>query len=532
MPISRKNDEKLRWIQRELPRLAELSARSLPATTFAAMPYLDDPFSQISFAMLSGDGATLPEPQLPDMFSPLDLRDRVVIMLLFKQAISLETVEIAWHRWRQRQVRQDAGPLWRELLLAGAIDRAFLFQEVAEIYAFDRVTTSATDAEAVLHSFVGQFSDEQWRLVWKHKLIPVAYEAGDQRQGRRLLFATHDPTNNALSNVLTTLGIKGYNIGFAPEAWVEQRLQNSAPDFGWASGERLGDAAADALLVEPALYQKPTLKTVGLPDFAQDTLEDALGQSEGLILWTGPPHTGIEVVVEAMVHQTAQSHKRIMLLNRTLGQDIPYVQTVNLDTQRNDAFEYIVGLQPEVVYVGSIVHPHEARLAYALATTGHQVWARMYKADTMRALAHLRHLGVDPADLSASTHAAFGYRRVPKLCGTCKQVDIEPERRHLTQMGWSRQESETVIFYERGMDPTCRACSGQGYAGYTALVETLPVESGLREALRHRKYDEVTLWNQAMRGRLVPFQEASYELLQQGTCALVDVARALGYDAV
>lgn len=495
------------------------------------MSSFDDPFSPIPLAMMSGDGAFMPEPQMPEPFSPLDLRDRVVIMLLFKQAVALEVVEAAWYRWQQRKGQRDAGPLWRELLVSGAIDRAFLFQEVADIYAFDRVTVSADDAEAFLRQCTSAFTDDQWRLLWKHKLIPVACDDADYRKPSRLVFATHDPTNTAVRSVMEALHIKAYTIGYAPEAWVESRLKNVAPDYGWSELELPQWEVAQRIVPDVPFVpkSKPALSDIGLPAFAEEALRESMTVDDGVLLWTGPPQTGIEAVFEAMLHEAVQQEQTVVLLNRVSSIQAAQVQTLNLDVQHADALEQIAAVKPDVVYLGSVLHPHEARLAYALATTGHRVWAQMYKADTIRALAHLHHLGVDPQDLSEATAAVFGHRHVRPLCPTCKQADFEPDPRLLAQMGWSRQESEAVVFFERGHDAACTTCSGEGYVGSTALVETLPMEDGIREALRQgpKPLDEVKLWNRAMQGRMMPFQEAAYQVLLAGTCALEDVAEAL-----
>lgn len=495
------------------------------------MSYFDDPFSQIPLAMMSGDGASTPEPQLPDAFSPLDLRDRVVIMLLFKQAVALEVVEAAWYRWQQRKGQRDAGPLWRELLISGAVDRAFLFQEVADIYAFDRVTTSATEAEAFLTQLADTLSDDQWRLLWKHKLIPIACDQGDYRKPARLVFATHDPTNSALRGVLEALHVKAFTIGYAPEAWVEARLEAVAPDFGWAELERplWENKPLDLPQVPVAQHTVPTLANVGLPTFAEETLRETLDEPKGVLLWTGPPQTGLDTVFESLLQDVTERGKNVVLVNRISRIQAPSVQTLQVDTQHADALDQISALAPQVVYLGSIIHPHEARLAFALATTGHQVWVRMYKTDTIRALAHLHHLGVDPQDLSEAMAAAFGYRQVRTLCPDCKQADFAPNARLLAQMGWSRQESEAVVFFTQGLDSTCATCAGNGYVGNTALVETLPIDASVREALRQGQHplDEVTLWNRAMQGRMMPFQETAYQVLLTGTCTLEDVAEAL-----
>ncbi|HMB90768.1 MAG TPA: hypothetical protein VKP65_07970, partial [Rhodothermales bacterium] len=73
-----------------------------------------------------GDGAAHPadKVEMPaDVFDPIDLRDRVVIKLLFEQVIQIEQVEAAWHRWKALQREGKSEELWRVLAAESEINQ-------------------------------------------------------------------------------------------------------------------------------------------------------------------------------------------------------------------------------------------------------------------------------------------------------------------------------------------------------------------------------------------------------------------------
>ena len=54
-----------------------------------------------------------PEEQVAEEFSLLELRDRVVIMMSFKQLVSIEKIEHAWRQWKEGGEIASADDFWR-----------------------------------------------------------------------------------------------------------------------------------------------------------------------------------------------------------------------------------------------------------------------------------------------------------------------------------------------------------------------------------------------------------------------------------
>ena len=70
-------------------------------------------------------------------FSLLELRDRVVIMMSFKQLVSIEKIEHAWRQWKEGGEIASADTLWRVLAKDPDLNKDEIYACAAEVYAFD-----------------------------------------------------------------------------------------------------------------------------------------------------------------------------------------------------------------------------------------------------------------------------------------------------------------------------------------------------------------------------------------------------------
>src|SRR5690606_19849532 len=109
-------------------------------------------------------------------FSPLLLRDRVTIMLLFREKVRSDQVEAAWTMRRRDATRIETPPLWRYLLLQKGVDREAVFAEAAEVYALPKASVTPQQATRFIEQNRYVFTDAQWDEMRRTALIPVARE--------------------------------------------------------------------------------------------------------------------------------------------------------------------------------------------------------------------------------------------------------------------------------------------------------------------------------------------------------------------
>ena len=164
----------------------------------------------------------------PEAFSALELRDRVVVMLLFNQVVQIEHVEAAWKTWRQLQQEGGEAPaLWRVLAAHPEVDREAAFEETARVYAFEKMETGRYNALAFVRAHRNAFSGAQWQRLAEAGLAPVKRTQGERPTWT---FATHDPTQADIGALLEALGVERYTLRYAPETLVGELLREVLPE--------------------------------------------------------------------------------------------------------------------------------------------------------------------------------------------------------------------------------------------------------------------------------------------------------------
>ncbi len=159
-------------------------------------------------------------------FSPLMLRDRVVVMLLFYEVVRVEQVERAWEKM-QRTASKD--PLWRLLAQDPELDRERIFAIAAEVYAFEDAHINRLEALAFLRDIADSFTEPQWKRMSELRLVPVAQHGQAKSKDKRWVFATHDPVRPEVKTLLQELKLTQYELRYAPESVVAGLLSQALP---------------------------------------------------------------------------------------------------------------------------------------------------------------------------------------------------------------------------------------------------------------------------------------------------------------
>ena len=160
-----------------------------------------------------------------EKFDPINLRDRVVIKLLFDQVVRIEQVQEAWETWRERKIAGHPEDLWRVLAENPALDREKIFTEAATIYAFKRCPISRSDMLAFLNRSGDQFEQEQWQQFARLSMVPVAARVESTGGDLQWVFVTHDPLRPVVNQYLRSLKLKRYEIYYVPESVIRDLIQ-------------------------------------------------------------------------------------------------------------------------------------------------------------------------------------------------------------------------------------------------------------------------------------------------------------------
>ncbi len=159
-----------------------------------------------------------------EAFDPLHLRDRVVIKLLFGEFVTEEQVAQAWERWRKMS-EEKRPALWRVLMTVSGVDASTVREEAAKTYAFDTVSVPEEAIRQFIEKVKEQdlFSDEQWRELIDARVLPVGQEDG--KDGRVMVFGTHEPTRHLVSELLKRLPVRRFEVQYLSEDTLDTLLQ-------------------------------------------------------------------------------------------------------------------------------------------------------------------------------------------------------------------------------------------------------------------------------------------------------------------
>ena len=162
-----------------------------------------------------------------EIFDPINLRDRVVIKLLFDQVVKIEQVEAAWYRWRQKQQHGQADELWRVLAEDPGLDREAVFSEASTIYAFKKFNVPKSSVFDFIKRKGERFSNEQWEKLAQLCVLPAASLPDEETGELQWIFITHDPLRSEINQYLRSLGFKRFEVCYASETLIREILKET-----------------------------------------------------------------------------------------------------------------------------------------------------------------------------------------------------------------------------------------------------------------------------------------------------------------
>jgi type IV pilus assembly protein PilB len=175
---------------------------------------------------------------------------------------------------------------------------------------------------------------------------------------------------------------------------------------------------------------------------------------------------------------------------------------------------------PNVILVGEIRDKEVAEIAIQAALTGHLVFSTLHTNDAPSAITRLIDMGVKPFLVASSIQAVMAQRLIRVLCSECKELDHNPDPKHLHLTGIRREEAVGKVYKPVG----CEVCNRTGYKGRKAIFELMVMNSQIRElAFKLAALSE--LRRAAVVGGMRTLVEDGKIKILNGTTAPAEVAR-------
>ena len=202
----------------------------------------------------------------------------------------------------------------------------------------------------------------------------------------------------------------------------------------------------------PSCIDDLNLQEIGLLSDQLEIFQQALAQSHGLILVTGPTGSGKTRTLYSCLRQLNQDHRNLCSIEDPIEIRLAGVNQVAYHPRAGLDFPTIIRAllrqDPDVIMIGEIRDAATAQLAIQAAQTGHLVLSTLHTRNACGAVPRLKNLGIDQESIESCLLMVSSQRLVRKTCLKChRQNDITKTQ--------------------------CQTCKGSGYFGRIGVHEVL-----------------------------------------------------------
>jgi type IV pilus assembly protein PilB len=271
----------------------------------------------------------------------------------------------------------------------------------------------------------------------------------------------------------------------------------------------------------------PGLASLGLDDFAFRAMRYAIEQPHGILLVTGPTGSGKTTTLYSCLQDLNTPDVNIVTAEDPVEYQIQGINQVHVNTQVGLTFasvlRSVLRQDPDIILVGEIRDGETADIAVKAALTGHLVLSTLHTNDAAGVMARLVDMGVPPFLIASSLILAQAQRLYRRLCGACKKEAEVPsevlDANHIDPHFFDG----TQIFQPMG----CPRCNGTGYKGRAAIMEVLPVEGDVRDAIvRGKTTSEIR--DLAIRNGMIPLKNVGLMKVRDGITSLAAALEVTG----
>jgi len=219
------------------------------------------------------------------------------------------------------------------------------------------------------------------------------------------------------------------------------------------------------------------IDALGYEDDQKKLYMDALAQSQGMILVTGPTGSGKTVSLYTGLNILNTSEVNISTAEDPVEINLEGINQVQMNTRVgltfSEALRSFLRQDPDVIMVGEIRDLETAEIAIKAAQTGHLVLSTLHTNSAPETLTRLLNMGVPAFNVATSVSLIIAQRLARRLCPACKKPATEIPSEILTEEGFDEigiPRSEFQIFKAVG----CEKCNN-GYRGRVGVYEVVRI---------------------------------------------------------
>lgn len=235
------------------------------------------------------------------------------------------------------------------------------------------------------------------------------------------------------------------------------------------------------------LLNKSGLQTdllkLGFEKAALESFTDAIHESYGMVLVTGPTGSGKTTTLYSALQELNKITDNISTAEDPVEYNLEGINQVQIHSDIGlnfaAALRTFMRQDPDIILVGEVRDFETAEVSIQAALTGHLVLSTLHTNDAPSSITRLLNMGVEPFLVTAAVNLIVAQRLVRRICPNCR-VEAPVNMQRLMELGVDPAAAKQMKLY-RGAG--CPSCASTGFAGRFGIYEVMPFTSTLKEAV-------------------------------------------------
>ena len=269
---------------------------------------------------------------------------------------------------------------------------------------------------------------------------------------------------------------------------------------------------------------KISLDKLGFSKSSLDLWHEAIANSTGIILVTGPTGSGKSTTLYATLNLLNKPGVNILTIEDPVEYNMKGIAQGQVNEKAGMTFSAALSSMlrqdPDIIMVGEMRDIDTIELAVRAALTGHLVLSTLHTNDTTSSYSRLLDMGVDPFLITSTIRAIIAQRLIRKICTSCRKKRAVNE---FEQEKFGFKSGEKV--YESNSDG-CQNCGGNGFRGRCGIYELLIPTNSINEMINNRVSDQ-EIRTQAINDNMDTLNNEAKRLALNGTTSIDEIIRVL-----